>query len=503
MKRSGLTELAVATQAYELCVEAEIAVRLVEFPEATELIGLRPHFPRAVDQFNPTPVERIGQHVRRAIWKINTSVSRMNDLRLDETAERLQSALRDAAFASGSRIEAASEEAIRVLSELSTQDHSPLGQAVLEAIDEHQAGSRVLVVPDEESWRLAKEWCSSQDVEFEVVRRSDVQTAFGSEHLLIVGSVTWYTEALTTAPLGRLTEFIHYSWLSVPKASGGLLPSDSVGVARELIVTGKPTTTPYIDPSDLPPSPNWGAFRALSRDHAREGDDEDIEVRAVLLSGDHGALVRDGDGHEVVVAIPREEGVDVTRVPTRGLEPGMYIPFRTSGSDGDFLRDLANRKFGALRYRDQTEEWKAALRRKMLERGNALVKKDLRSAGARTANVRYWSSPDSIRPRSDQDFTVLLRYLGFDEETPQLILAADEILRAHHKAGHHVRKLLVEQMSDTDFDSLHGVIEIELDDGDGGQLSVHRLLRIADETFVAPSSSVMKPFPLEENAWLA
>jgi hypothetical protein len=181
----------------------------------------------------------------------------------------------------------------------------------------------------------------------------------------------------------------------------------------------------------------------------------------------------------------------------------MYMPFRTSGSDADFIREVADRRFGAAKLRHTLEIWKGPLRELIASWGAATLERKLREAGARTANVRYWASDHAIRPRSHDDFQILLVTLGLKDQGPQLMSAADEILGAHIEAGHYIRGLLEAKIKQAGLDHSGGVLRIELEADDGGELAVFRLLRVATEQFRVPESALRQPFPVEDAGWLA
>ena len=81
--------------------------------------------------------------------------------------------------------------------------------------------------------------------------------------------------------------------------------------------------------------------------------------------------------------------------------------------------------------------------------------------------------------------------------------AADEIFGAHIEAGHYVRDLLEARLDEADLIGFNSQIRIELAKGDGGELSLFRVLSVSEEEFMVDEDTLGEPFPIQETSWLA
>jgi hypothetical protein len=501
-----MTGLRAAAEAYERSRVGLAQVRLVPFPAADPAATLwshlrRPSDPEAVAE---DPFETGCRAFRRAMWLLHTSLLPPAQFDFPAVARRL------AELAERTRLVAGEDRAARLaaaascLEALSSVTDSPLALAAATAISEQGAARVLVAVAGEESSQHARRWLNEAGLAAGLVVRHQLAECSPAGHLVAIGAVRWYPPALVTAPKAMLTEFIQYDWLGKPSPIAGLLPVSATGVSRPLIIVGS-QRAPLIDPADLPPSPNWTAIRAQAASLAEPGDEADqVLARPVLLSGDHAVLLPSEPGSEVTCAVPSDGRIEVDRIPVAALEPGTHLVLRTQGGDADYIRELADRRFGAGPFRSLLDVWKIPLRKKLGLLGTAQVQQQLRAKGIRTKNVKYWASADCIRLQSSHDFQVLLEYLGLSDQGARLLAASERVFEAHIQAGLFLRKQLERLISRVDLSSPMDIIPIELAEGDeGGELSIFRVLQVAPQEFLAPVSAVKHPYPVSEAAWLA
>ena len=500
----GASRLGMASKAYEMSATAEVLARLVSFPEAEQAARLRRHFPRPLQLGSETPFEKAGQLFRRALWRLTVSACPPRELDLGACAGELEGLTTSVKLRDGEQAALWVSRAAKELLILDEFGANPLGDAILAAAADRDCSSRIFVAPSGEARQYAVQFLRSVGFDATVLQRHQFAAAHSADHAIVIGALRWYSSAVVTAPRAKVVEFVQYDWLGVPQPVVGILPIESQGVKRAIVIIGKQRPEALIDPVDLPPSPNWHAVAVQgSAVDPDGGGDREVQALPVLLSGDYGALIPNEPGVELSCAVQTETGIEIQRVAVEEIQSGMYLLFRTSGGGRDFIREIADRRLGAGGLRENLESWKRLLRIRISERGIERVRRELRAEGARTANIQYWASPDSIRPRSHHDFKVLIEYLGLGEEGPTLMEAADQVFSAHIEAGHYIRHLLEERMNDSDLDAQGGVVRIELEEGDGGELSVFRLIRVGDQQFTVPESAVRLPFRLKETAWLA
>jgi len=179
------------------------------------------------------------------------------------------------------------------------------------------------------------------------------------------------------------------------------------------------------------------------------------------------------------------------------LEQGLCLLLRTAGG-GDFIAPLADRILGALaaKRRSQQAEWKDYLIRAAMTRYGSVGRRELSSllsadlhaqalSQARAANVYYWMSSKCIRPRRIEDFSAAMKFAGLEERTQELWSAMGEIDRAHRQAGHHIRRMLMQKISETSLEPLErdGQMDFELGDQGGGSISAYQITDVLTQDY--------------------
>ena len=102
----------------------------------------------------------------------------------------------------------------------------------------------------------------------------------------------------------------------------------------------------------------------------------------------------------------------------------------------DFVREVANTILGARAapLRELQREWKARLADSVRRVGYEVVARALRGAGARVTNLEYRLSEQSLRTQDQNDFTVLMQFLGLGDMSQELWDAMGELDSAHRRA---------------------------------------------------------------------
>jgi hypothetical protein len=157
----------------------------------------------------------------------------------------------------------------------------------------------------------------------------------------------------------------------------------------------------------------------------------------------------------------------------------------------------------AERRRSEQAEWKQRLISAAAERFgqvsrrelSALVSAELQSQNlspARPANVHYWLSSKCIRPRKIEDFIAILKFAGLEDRSQDLWSAMGEIDRAHRRAGHTIRRMLLRKIETSSLETLErdGEMVFELGDEDGGTLSAFEITEIVAEDYDVPTQRI-------------
>jgi hypothetical protein len=119
---------------------------------------------------------------------------------------------------------------------------------------------------------------------------------------------------------------------------------------------------------------------------------------------------------------------------------------------------------------------------------------------ANEANVRYWLSAGSLRPDDPSDFLAILTASGYATEFETALEAMDTLGRAHRKAGHHIRALLLAQIASRDPEQLSYTdrIDFDLPAAEGGTLTAFRVSGRDPEPLLVPVNRIGHPFVVGE-----
>ncbi|MBL8819722.1 MAG: hypothetical protein JNL58_27095 [Planctomyces sp.] len=241
--------------------------------------------------------------------------------------------------------------------------------------------------------------------------------------------------------------------------------------------------------------------------------EETLPARLCHLSGGRAVFVSSDEGASSLVIDSSETDESVVRrIPADELEPEQYLLLRTSGG-GDFIASLADRILGAnaSARRSQQAGWKAKLISVAQQRFGLLGRRELavrlaenlrteKLSEARPANVQYWMSSKCIHPRKEEDFAAILAFAGMQESTQELWEAMCEIDQAHRRAGHAIRRLLLQTIVSSSLEPLErdGLMDFDLGEQDGGTLSAFQIMDISEEEFEIPAGHIGVLLDLEE-----
>lgn len=170
--------------------------------------------------------------------------------------------------------------------------------------------------------------------------------------------------------------------------------------------------------------------------------------------------------------------------------------------------DLAWRILGekAALVRLAQGRWKRALAERIRQQGLDATSHALKKLGASAANpvnVRAWCSEDRIQPGKSRDFRAVMQLIGHSEKVDEYRRLGHLLRRARVKAGHRIRRLLLQQARDCNLEALAetGKADFRLASG-GGEISAFRVIGLAPETMEVPVYRLQDPFRLDESEWL-
>jgi hypothetical protein len=329
--------------------------------------------------------------------------------------------------------------------------------------------------------------------------------------IIATGSDRWFPEHVFSAPRAQEVWLVHYSWISNDLKLEPLLRGSTREV-RDWTAGGAPGKLDLrerLPAEQLVPTLDWGKALARARRRASAGPaSEEVEARLSLLEGKWAVFLDANEGATIqAIDLEEEQALQLKRVSVSHIEPGMFIILRTEGG-GDYVVPLADRILGeaAGRLRNLQTEWKQLLRTAVQLRGLSAAAAQLRRYRARLANeqnLRNWMSPRSIKPYYYEDFAAVMRLAGIGDRAEEYWRAMSVILKAHMKAGFHIRKLLLREILASDLEELEmrGRKDFNLTEAAGAVLTAFRVEGISEETVMVSPSRIGVPFELENSLW--
>jgi hypothetical protein len=351
------------------------------------------------------------------------------------------------------------------------------------------------------------------------------------DRLIMIGSPYWFPEYILTAPRASTIEIVHYCWIGrkwkqkpvflgsltsplLKLTSEGNNNSENVKLNLE-----KENSLNVIEPEKIfLPTINWDALtkkNPVLKLNTNDVDSENVPAKLLLLERNTSAIFLGRESKAFVIdlygevdELQKDSNSKVKKLKVTELKPDLLILLKTGGG-GDYIIPVADRILkqsgeDVEKFRDLQKEWKNLL--KIAVRRNSLqtVSQDLVKLGSHLAkheiNIRNWMSSVSIGPREDKDFEAILQYLDLGKRINEFKNAVDLIRHAHQQAGHHIRKLLLQKVSQADLTKLEqmGVMEFELEQADGVSMTAWRVVDIDSKLHEVPASEIGQVFEIKE-----
>jgi hypothetical protein len=435
---------------------------------------------------------------------------------LHEPASGAAHALADLLYSAGAMRHAISDESARLLnalvssaSEMGAQHGNPLPQAVESALEVSDPAGTCLVLVNRRTAHITAQWLGERWPGFACVTPREYLGGRLWDEAILVGAAAWFPEQVFTAPRAGHAELVVPSWVRDHAHVAGLFG----GLAdRPLVVSFRDRYEGTVEARDSRPedqlvpaerlllAPQWSPEQEPDADVP-----EAVEVRRILLGGGYAVyLETDADRiRGLDPALPL--GERVMRLPAAAIAPGSILLLRLGDTEGIALKGVADEILGpeSTRIRALQDFWKEQLRQAVLRDGRESVVQSLRSHGSRTANVGYWISPDSIRPRSDHDFRAVLELIGVDDPEPYLA-AGRALWAAHLRAGQRLTEELEQRVAEADLAPLdiEGMLDLSLDLPGVASITAFRVLAISPYTMRVHPHQLRVPFPAPEARWL-
>ncbi|MGI5411256.1 hypothetical protein ACQEV9_31255 [Streptomyces chartreusis] len=521
-----MTSLALTDRVYGCADRSEIWDQPVEHPAARSFLAASSRFLRSLGEASYADVWMdITALVRRCRRLICTVPLPFSSPLLELHTAALQ--LTRAALQLGGIVDAGHAASLTAVAEnllrLAEDECDPLGECTREFLTLDEGGVSIVVLHNRAFIGPVKEAMARYGVMTRVGTYSELATAEVFTSAAVVGPPGWMRPSLLNAPRAEYIAVVHYNFFREYPAVEPLLfaPAISTSVVRPVIKSkpyhsGDPQAleqnalmagasgTPVLEPGEcMPDEEIHASFRLPPSQHGdrQRSSDRVVAFAAALADGSYVLLPRDADARILTVQADGPCPV-VTQAPASLVGPGDCIALRSRSHHQD-LMDRADALLGpsATSLRSLQAGWKSQLLEKTRQhpRGIRGVADDLRRRGARTANVSYWISTWCIRPRSQDDFTVVMSYLARSDEAATAWGQLRLIDRAHRSAGQRYATNLqqaltlqhVQQMTTA------GWCEVRTAGNDSGTL-IARIEHVLPDRLYAPVQALCRLRPTED-----
>lgn len=333
-----------------------------------------------------------------------------------------------------------------------------LGTELLQAILELDVSKVVVVGASGPAVAGIASWLNQYEVRVQSAHQLHREGVL-YEQAFAVGPPRFLPRSLATAPLSEGLSYYLPTWFgdrSLPSSALTGIAECPVRLTTRIYAAGDlaapaPAPDSALAEEDLTPTTVWIPPDATS---SRSPGSGEVEARRVLLSGGFAILLDDGEWIRGIV--PSLPGGDrVTNVEISAVRPGTYLLLREGATEQQTLYDAAIRLMGpqAAAAKLSQERWKTALQARLDALGTAEVRKQLKARSVKTLRqIKSWTSPTLIRPHSNNDFALLLDWLGIPHN-PAYPLAA-ELRKSRGQASSRIADQLERAVEAADMGAL-------------------------------------------------
>lgn len=317
---------------------------------------------------------------------------------------------------------------------------------------------------------------------FSVVTPSKLKKDFFFDRLIILGPTYWYPDYLFHCPRSPSIEVISYDWqlyreprMEYFTTSQSKISTLLQGCNINIKNPSRPDSLELIEVSD-----QIIDFKKIEKGLAERSaltTPECVSAKLVGLTDAKGIFFEDHSIRNIwTISLQSQESV--SKCSVNELETDSYLLIRT-GTGRDYIQTKADEFLGnrAEKIRHRHSVWKKRLRIYTAKYSLERICRKLRNYGGTRANeinLRNWASDDNIKPREYNDFLAIMKLVKLEEHAEKLWKEAEDLFRAHHRAGVVIRNLLIQEIIKSNL----GKLELE-------QKMTFRLPDSNDATFTA------------------
>ena len=344
------------------------------------------------------------------------------------------------------------EKLMEMASNLITREVNP-GLEFLEKLIDVNSNS-VLVTFLRETTRNKAELIYSE--KFGNSIRFDSQSRRSNEGFdvnVIFGPLHWYSESVISNPKG-------FEIKSVSAAHIAFKPPELISFPSWFNYGKKPTFSGIDAPmllvqddiddaqeDHLTEFPIYWARESAYEVKTQEG--QELCRQFALANGKQVFIQIDGGDLDFVnvVAVNNDNHLTQSEIAPRSVGVGNFVVLREGQSDSEALLLQAASNLGS-KYEEierNQQVWKSTLQAALDKNSLSKISRDLVDRGLKSENrIRDWTNPSLRRPLRDEDFKILLKYLGLNVTTyyESATLLRRTILKAAMEFRHQLEKAI-------------------------------------------------------------
>jgi hypothetical protein len=270
---------------------------------------------------------------------------------------------------------------------------------------------------------------------------------------IIFGPLHWYSESVISNPKG-------FEIKSVSAAHIAFKPPELISFPSWFNYGKKPTFSGIDAPmllvqddiddaleDHLTEFPIYWSRESAHTVKTQEG--QELCRQFALANGKQVFIQIDGGDLDFVnvVAVNNDNHLTQSEIAPRSVGVGNFVVLREGQSDSDALLLQAASNLGS-KYKEIEENqqvWKSTLQAALDKNSLSKISRDLVDRGLKSENrIRDWTNPSLRRPLRDEDFKILLKYLGLNVTTyyESATLLRRTILKAAMEFRHQLEKAI-------------------------------------------------------------
>lgn len=333
-------------------------------------------------------------------------------------------------------------------------------------IDDVGAEECVVVAAHRSDVVELREWLQRDGLQV-LTAREALSAVSNRSQMYVVGPPVFYPRALATAAVTDEISYLVSDWFrcrKLPRSSFAEFAEKAVDVKTRVRESDavEVVNHPAMEQGDVieeyVPQPIWGTAGTVTR-----GPNSDEALARKLYLGGGFAMWLD-DGQRIRSLDPSQPvGERVTYMDVESVTEGSFLLLREGVSERVTLYEAALDTLGhrAADITASQRRWKCRLADRLQHRGRWCVEDELKAFGVTAyEQVRAWTDPILVRPKSKRDFRLLLDWLGVPVQSAAD--NADMLKRVLTRESQRIRKELEDIIEYIDLDELERIGYVSL-----------------------------------------